>query len=82
MDLNYRNSSSALTSADGIILMLMPIVISFLYQQDLLELIRRAVFSTSFKASTLHVNRELGCGVTEFLGTEVWFPDKENETLS
>ena len=81
--MNYRNSSSALTSADGIILMLMPIVISsFLYQQDLLELIRRAVFSTSFKASTLHVNRELGCGVTEFLGTEVWFPDKENETLS
>lgn len=43
---------------------------------------RGAVFRTSFKASTLHVNREPGCGVTEFLSTEVWFPDKENETLS
>lgn len=40
------------------------------------------MFPTSFKASTLHVNREPGCGVTEFLCTEVWFPDKENETLS
>lgn len=49
---------------------------SFFTSKTSLSLLEE-LFPTSFKASTLHVNRELGCGVTEFLGTEVWFPDRK-----
>lgn len=68
--LNWRNASSALTSADGVILILLPVYIClFSLTKDLLELIRGAVFPISFNASILHVNGELGCGLTEFLRT-------------
>lgn len=71
------------TLAHGIIVTLMPIeTCLFSVAIKPPELIRKAMFPTSFSASTLHINREFGCGLTEFRCTEVWFPDKENEILS